>query len=125
MTADLVEFLRARLDEDQAGAQTAGSESWFRDTFLQGTVAVCDSTGDPIVYDEGSMEEAHVQHIARWNPARVLAEIDAKRRIIDHLVWAAEPGHTVYAGPAGVMLRWLAIPYRDHPDHRPEWAPEG
>ena len=49
-------------------------------------------------------------HIARHDPARVLAECDAKRRIVErrnHL--------------DGPTLRALAAVYADHPDWREEW----
>jgi hypothetical protein len=51
--------------------------------------------------------------IARWDPARVLAECAAKRRIVE-----------MYAGQHGqpYVLHFLALPYADHPDYRQEWA---
>jgi hypothetical protein len=52
----------------------------------------------------------------------VLAEVDAKRRILDECGWAVKNG----GGSAFVLpvLRLLALPYADHPDYRPDWAPE-
>jgi hypothetical protein len=69
---------------------------------------------------------ADAQFIADWNPARVLAEVDAKRRILD---WCAriDPPYGlggILAGQARRILRWLALPYAGHADYRPEWAPQ-
>jgi hypothetical protein len=64
----------------------------------------------------------------------VLAECDAKRRIIEQLEMIAGsdhmddrwiPGGSCYdcgAAP-GLMLRLLALPYADHPDYQEEWKP--
>lgn len=72
------------------------------------------------------------RHIAYWDPARVLAECEAKRRIVElHVVEPLPPPSksascvqcwgAVWPCPT---LRLLASPHRDHPDYRPEWAPE-
>jgi hypothetical protein len=52
-------------------------------------------------------------HIARHDPARVLAECEAKRRIVEW--YGEEPGRV---GPA---LGMLAAVYADHPEFREEW----
>jgi hypothetical protein len=59
-------------------------------------------------------------HIARWDPARVLAEVEAKRRILDMVV----PGN-YYGGYGEAYLdavRELAQPYAGRPGWREEWA---
>lgn len=65
-----------------------------------------------------------------WSPARVLAEVDAKRRILAEHPWRHEPDW-----PSGrqcrqcatehpcTTLRLLALPYAGHPDYREEWRP--
>lgn len=64
-----------------------------------------------------------------FTPARVLAECEAKRRIVtqatDHV--RDEPLMTrrrVHPGltPWAYVLRTLAQPYADHPDFDPAWA---
>lgn len=70
---------------------------------------------------------------SRWgpDPARLLAEYEAKRRIIE-LVQQEQPasqGHWEGHGSdeywisdhAPEILRLLALPYADHPDYREEW----
>lgn len=100
MTADLVAFLRGRLDEDASDIATAhpmpGQGS--RLATMQGTTVLMSAT-------------------------RALAEVDAKRRIM------AECGHMIRRGEperSGAVwnLQVLALPYADHPDYRPEWAPD-
>ncbi|TDD37855.1 hypothetical protein E1287_07300 [Actinomadura sp. KC06] len=60
-------------------------------------------------------------HIVRHGPARVLAEVETKRRLIDQ--------HVGYSGGGDddhwpvQTLRLLALPYASHPDYRPEWRP--
>jgi hypothetical protein len=58
--------------------------------------------------------------MARHDPARVLAETDAKGRIMNvcRAAAAATRGHL----NATVVLL-LALPYADHPDHDRAWRP--
>ncbi|MEV7288111.1 DUF6221 family protein [Streptomyces sp. NPDC093252] len=56
-------------------------------------------------------------HIVRHDPARVLAETDAKRRV---LAWAL----TAPPSPStDHVLRLLALPYADQPGYRAQWRP--
>jgi hypothetical protein len=79
------------------------------------------------------------EHQANWTPARVLAECDAKRQIIElhgavdandpdscrecsDSGWAgAVDGHSPVDRPCPT-LRLLALPYADRPGYREEWA---
>lgn len=139
---DLIAFLRARLNEDAAAARVATSGPWWHNPgkqWLEGeafesydlskgqefvgyggphpfTGAVA-STG-PASHMQ-SMKDA--AHIARHHPVRVLAEVDAKRRIV-----AAYENYDIDAPELDVpesVLRMLALPYGDHPDYRDEWRP--
>ena len=51
--------------------------------------------------------------LARHDPARVLAECEAKRQIVQN---AQDPGDDLF-------VAILALPYADHPDYREEWRP--
>jgi hypothetical protein len=63
------------------------------------------------------------------DPARVLAECEAKRRIIDAAVEVArvdlnepvEPDDQGLRDSGVKILCALAVPYADHPDYLPEW----
>jgi hypothetical protein len=99
---DLTTFLRARLDEDEAVALAVKGHSVF------------DGTGIVTGRNESVVVGSHVAtHIARHDPARVLAEVEAKRQILDHLAYE-------WSSP---ILRYLALPYAGHPAYREEWKP--
>ena len=120
---DIVEFLRARLDEDEDNR----SQWHARDCYLVmrgedmfGDVEPCDCSG----------------------PTRVLREVEAKRRILDEHAdldcasieldsWsrsftACRRCRDVLSDKRVVApcptLRLLALPYDEHPDYQAEWA---
>jgi hypothetical protein len=129
MTDDLVQFLRARLDETAAKARAhrQASADWYyddsakeiRDRVNSGTVAFVPAHAD-------------AEHIARHDPARVLAEVDAKRQIVARYERAMDNrrAHPADLASAGAFLalhgavKLLGLPYADHPNYRPEWAPD-
>jgi hypothetical protein len=95
---DLVDFINARLDEDEQTARAVVSShereprlvpcvaaaDWSHryDSDDYGGTGVADGAGHVIVpmsYESGALQRIH---IARHDPARVLAEVEAKRRII-------------------------------------------
>jgi hypothetical protein len=125
---DLVTWLRAQLDEDERVANTATSGPWKADvpmakdgvfaTSIQDWVADCD------YHRMGPFAVHNAAHIARHDPARTLAEVAARRTIIDRtersgnikLAWVE---YEVLAG----VIRDLALPYVDQPGYREEWGP--
>ena len=56
-------------------------------------------------------------------PARVLAECDAKRRIVELADRDDNWRYGMHSEAIGEVLRLLALPYADHPDYREEWRP--
>lgn len=115
---DLIEFLRAALNDEERIAKAATPGPWRVDdeTYAE-RIYAADQTevvgggrwgGEASVFE--TTEDA--VHIARWNPARVLAEIEAKRQILDDSGWEA--------GEARAVLR-LAQPYAALPGFRDEW----
>lgn len=80
---ELVAFLRRCVDEDERVARAAidpkhrGDWAWRRDS--RSTVRERD--GVPIGPGARGVEIG--PHIARWNPARVLREVESKRAIVD------------------------------------------
>jgi hypothetical protein len=122
---ELIAFLRARLHEDERGALAASPVSWpsnVEEDEGVGGITVAASSGD--------QSRATVAHLARYAPARVLQEIEAKRRILDELVgFVAEAeflpvdeGNTTKAMAVGVV-RLLALPYADHAAYLEKWRP--
>jgi hypothetical protein len=93
----------------------------------------CDATpvyGGTIEAITGIAEQ-HAEMIHQRS--RMLAECDAKRRIVEHhgsngdddfalCVICTEVGPDAQGWPCQT-LRLLALPYADHPDYRPEWKP--
>jgi hypothetical protein len=125
MSDDLVAFLRARLDDDEWTARAAKPGPWHADG---GSVYATHPTDEVVGYTDSA------EHIARHDPARVLAEVEAKRRLLE----LHEPGEMEYVegdvcmacdlrgeGPyyPCLTLRLLALPHAEHPDYRDEWRP--
>lgn len=152
MTNDLVQFLRDRLDEDEAVARgTTMPLDWHQGPSDDDP----EWAGDEMVlmwppeFHTPYEQDKHwrgltadpaglAAHIARYDPARVLREVEAKRKITEcHEPWVAGNGDTICGRcgrehidgrPGGHFpcqtLRLLALPYSDHPDYRQEWAPD-
>ncbi len=102
--SDLTEFLLARIAEDERAAHRIALP-----------LALTGAKGAVV------------------GPGRVLAECEAKRRIVaraltlDEQAQSLPPDSTHTASFEGqalawrVALRFLALPYADHPDYREEW----
>lgn len=128
---DLIAFLLARLDEDEqvarAAAELADAGTWAASP--EGQVHDPSAPGRGWHYlavgpDHRSLDDIGV-HIARWDPARVLAEVEAKRRMIDERPTGAQFPDMEGGYESGWedCFRYLALPYASHPDYREEWRP--
>lgn len=87
--------------------------------FLLACIAEDEDDADRILYDHGGMN---------FEPraARVLAECEAKRRIVEIAAAQIRLGDEAavwenWRDMAQQILRALASVYADHPDFRPEW----
>lgn len=142
-TAELVAFLLARIAEDEAVAREAAADrapTWrqatdpgvVHDDPAGGVVVDMDEAfPEIVVYDEGRPSIAEAAHIALHDPARVLAECEAKRRIVetyhDHLengqssTGFHDCGDDCTGGAMIWTLRLLALPYAAHEGFREEW----
>ncbi len=81
---DLVRWLTAQLDADQRIAEAArghGEGRWHHDTSYPNGY-VHDGGSQPLVYDESTPSPEEAEHIAVHDPARVLRDINAKRRTL-------------------------------------------
>lgn len=160
----IVEFLIARIEEDAAvaaAAQGRNSPQWISDDGgdvyavvgrlddpdrcqhhdNKGQPNPCDDTdvaGGDDLWDDPVLLLARGHHIARHDPARVLAECEAKRQVLSLLDIAEQHSDRVRRSaseyrvvsqaevPCAVLLcvvQRLALPHADHPDYRPEWRP--
>lgn len=131
----IVEFLNARIDEEEADARAATPGRWFPEG-----KGVSDSDG--IEFVEAPRRD--VSHIARHDPARVLREVTMKRDLlalhkpgkadfydVDQCDHCADQCHS----SSGLSceepdarypcdtVRTLATVHADHPDYQQEWKP--
>lgn len=109
---ELVDFLRARLADDDAVAFFASE-----DEKIIGPLAA-----------HGIADDDHrVPHVNRWSPARVHAECVTKLRILDAYESTQPPWPSHGEDTEWLAVEWalkcLALPYVDHPDYREEWKP--
>jgi uncharacterized protein DUF6221 len=137
----IVEFLLARIAEDEAVARVGDAASypapWSTeqvdlDTYGVASRVVCDGGSGDVVGDP--IDDDLAAHIARWDPARVLAECATKRRLItEHRPIDGMCGHCSQDEEQPAPVGWwvptpcetllaLAAIYADHPDYDPAWA---
>lgn len=141
--SDLAQFLLDRITEDEQAATAVSTRPPW-------TVGEDYKTWIIWSKDHGALcmniWEEDANHVVRWNPDRVVAEIAAKRRIIalhesiegdpygeikDRLVfWCAQCDHDRdYVGipheeDGCATLRLLAEPYKSHPGFDASWLLE-
>jgi hypothetical protein len=123
VTADLAGFLRARLDEDEQTARHAFGDHNDDGPEWTEVSSGALSTGYEL---HGIGDSAITRHMERWDPKRTLAEVDAKRRLLDYLVDLESKAldGDWWNLDTSLPLRLLALPFAAHPDYLPEWAPD-
>ena len=137
-TLTLTNFILARIADDEAVARAAGNVKAYRGSF--GTGAWVEfSDGSAHAFTEAQLGAMPVpqlralDHACRHDPARVLAECEAKRAIVE----AAWADHVRIEGEWGMcrsreqmeaqgdvpdVVAHLATIYASHPDYREEWT---
>lgn len=146
----LTEFLTARIDEDERRldapafmeADSVRGPGWGD----RGDCPICDKY--QFEGTESATEDAWYEHVDQAHQrTRVLAECEAKRRIVEHhqygmgrrLVWPgvseeayevcsacyerSDDGYASNAKAPCMTLRLLALPFADHPDFDEAWRP--
>lgn len=133
---EMVAFIIARLDEQEERARRCTPGTWK----LWGMSVLADPEGKSIaenctdvahtvmVDDEGKLRTFNAQHIADYDPVRVLAEISARREMVTGLhaalgrAWQwGEEARELVAQLAVLMLQQIAALDRDHRDYDPGW----
>lgn len=133
----LRDFLAARLAEDEAVARAAadfGADWRFADDIFPS-----DDSRHPGSIIAGSygcgIPDQYGNHVVRHDPARVLRDVEAVRRVLrmyDNAVAAVAAGSLSARNRAqdetavemlGEVLRALAAAHADHPDYREDWRP--
>lgn len=143
-TDDKVAWLGVQLDADEQAAKAATPGPWGisnsemlgilqLDHFADGSIKYGDDVVEAIGPETDPAAVANAEHIARHDPAAVLADIAAKRAIVDGC--AAEIRHAdgrIAAGlPANMVcsefalrtLKLLAAGYRHRDGYEAGWAP--
>jgi hypothetical protein len=139
-TLTITDFLLSRIAEDEAAARAVppldynvdmgGNRQDERFTFGRTLPSSADGMGNWSKHRNSPTTRAH---FARHDPARVLAECAARRRIVELAeeasgIDAALDGNAA-VGPrtepyiGDLILHALASVYSDHPDYREEWRP--
>jgi len=123
---DLVRWLGEQLDEDERIARAATRGPWVQSGIGDyGWTVDFGRPGAGVETADSDQGLADADFIAAHHPARVLREIDAKRRIIaEHALngWVCDNGEVEQVFPC-TTLRLLALPYADRPGYRDEWRP--
>jgi hypothetical protein len=117
----LVEFLEARLAEDElmAAAATDGAADWH---VLYSYRDVRDDEGRYVVLADSLYPTVgQAAHIARHSPARIFRHCEAARAVIAEFLRLDALGDLPGRAAAGVALKAFASIYADHPDHDPTW----
>lgn len=124
----ITEFLLARIEEDEelarAAVQDGGGERWQISVVHGAMVQLDDGTewgGETVIYDEGRPGEEQAAHIARHDPARVLAECEAKREIVRLHATDADCREARNRHGCETLIALVAV-FSDHPDFRSEWV---
>lgn len=137
---DLATFLKERLDDDERFARAVFNPCFFPDSarWVAG-----DSNAAGVRAEDGTPVTRHswpaeMDHIARHDPARVLADVAAKRRVLELLeLGEQELAHVRRTAPDYALVRnaekprnalllavqALALPYADHPAYDESWRP--
>lgn len=123
---DLIAFLRAMLADDEAYAHAAfGDHNDAGHWYEQWSGALNVGEEEDLVLTN---DAAVSRFMERHDPARVLREVEVKRRIVaEHYElqgWCVGCG-ALFMRRAGDCpeLRHLATVYAGHPDYRAEWRP--
>lgn len=144
----LTEFYLARLDEREQVAlrwaedrrvwQVVGGRNLQYDNGSRQQVTAIDVTNRPClwyeqIYVKGDLDGGS-EHIALHDPAWALADVAAKRALVDNhesaLAWSQDPNcppdqRDTYRWIAGGLydaIRHLVAAYSGHPDFDPSWA---
>lgn len=127
---DLAQWIGEQLDIDAAGVEAATwaddattwhaapspydtwgkSERWYvEDAMEEGVITHVDP--------KAAQDEGVARHIAEWDPARVLREIEAKRQMVAVCERAMDEDSRGMISMAKEFLLLLALPYEDRPGY--------
>jgi hypothetical protein len=136
---DLADFLAARIYDDEQLARETTPQQWSVEPGDGGIGYITDYDDNAAI---GATDLERALFVSQWDPARVLLECEAKRGILlDYMTrrrrYESEARQRqgasresfvpplAYANPwpSDLPLRYLALPYRAHPEYSEAWAP--
>lgn len=128
----LVEFVLARLS-DRADAAEACAKVYPTPWELSDRGWMATIRGDePLFRVVATLEQGDedppldpgdaLWHIARHDPQRTLAQVNAHRRIVDMMTYSSGGIVQPFGPEQEAVLRMLASVDDDHPDYRSEWS---
>lgn len=118
----LIEWLRAQLDDDERLALAASPSPWCVDPNDNEQVLAIDGVEVAAFALSSNQVRNTAIHIAEFDPARVLAEVKAKRAIVDDCATYVQNDEVaVTDGLALRMLCRLAEPYAGREGWQNEW----
>jgi hypothetical protein len=131
----LTEWLLLQIAEDEMKARTAGSEAWRwrvvdnpsqRDALVRTNGTICADSWGADRQETGFRGAEAKMFIERFNPERVLADCDSKRRMLARLNNLAKAWWTTTrsADEARSVIREMALTYSNRPGYRDEWRPD-
>lgn len=130
-TTSLTDFLLARIAEDEEVAREAIPGTYSPNADEDGSWRMIEVDHEGIWPEPASKPvpswgyesgELWAEHVTRHDPARVLAECEAKRPLI-HRWQNATPDGDDWAQEAWAAMCAWAVAYADHPDYNPDWRP--
>jgi hypothetical protein len=131
----LTDWLLLQIAEDEMKARTAGSSSWRwrvvespsqRDALVRPDGTICADSWGADRLETGFRGAEAKMFIERFNPERVLAECEVKRRMLSRLQSLAKAWWTTTrsADEARAIIREMAMSYANRPGYRDEWRPD-
>jgi hypothetical protein len=156
---DIAFFLLARIANDRKIAEAAPPAPWSVEEIpddkgiawgVDGPVLEGEEWPEPVVvvdFDRdyqaprgGCINAAAANYIAHWDPARILAECDAKEELVKEYLRIRDMANaaanydlnTVHTFTASARtatsaleaaVRYLALPYANHRNYQEEWRP--
>lgn len=121
----IIEFLEARIAEDDAAARAAIADDGGSDEGFAGQYEKLTQPPSGVGYAQGGFGEAAARLIATYAvPSRVLAECAAKRILVEDWKRVTAEHYRAYwvDPPLAPVVAAFASVYKDHPDYRKDWA---
>lgn len=112
--SELTDFLLARIEEDENIARAVSLGRWYP----------WDDRNGELNFALRALRHPAARHIRIQKPERVLADVNAKRRIVELVAVADSPvihAHGWMMAKSACMA--LAAVYDEHPDFKEEWRP--